>query len=137
MRVITTIAALREAVAPFRQQKIGLVPTMGYLHEGHLALVAKAKEESALVVMSIFVNPTQFGPNEDFESYPRDLTRDSKLAEEAGVDIIFAPSVEEMYPAKGSVVLQAGAMARELCGASRPNFYLSFYNFFLFFFFFY
>lgn len=121
MKVLTTIEALRAELAPLRKQSIGLVPTMGYLHEGHLALVAAAKQANAIVVMSIFVNPTQFGPNEDFESYPRDLARDCQLAEQAGVTFVFAPNVEEMYPMQGSVVVQAGAMARELCGKSRPT----------------
>lgn len=123
MNVITTIAQLREVVlhAKKQQQSIGLVPTMGYLHEGHLMLAANARQENELVVMSIFVNPTQFGPNEDFESYPRDLARDTKLAQAAGVDIIFAPSVQEMYPHDGGIRIRAGRQAELLCGASRPG----------------
>ena len=123
MNVITTIAQLREVVlqAKKQQQSIGLVPTMGYLHEGHLTLAANARQENELVVMSIFVNPTQFGPNEDFESYPRDLARDTKLAQSAGVDIIFAPSVQEMYPHDGGIRIRAGRQAELLCGASRPG----------------
>lgn len=123
MNVITTIVQLREVVlhAKKQQQSIGLVPTMGYLHEGHLMLAANARQENELVVMSIFVNPTQFGPNEDFESYPRDLARDTKLAQAAGVDIIFAPSVQEMYPHDGGIRIRAGRQAELLCGASRPG----------------
>ncbi|MEK4699210.1 pantoate--beta-alanine ligase [Solibacillus sp. FSL R7-0668] len=123
MNVISTIAQLREVVlhAKKQQQTIGLVPTMGYLHDGHLTLAANARQENELVVMSIFVNPTQFGPNEDFESYPRDLARDTKLAQSAGVDIIFAPSVEEMYPHDGGIRIRAGRQAELLCGASRPG----------------
>ena len=123
MNVVTTIAQLREVVlnAKKQSQTIGLVPTMGYLHEGHLTLAANAKQENDLVVMSIFVNPTQFGPNEDFESYPRDLARDTKLAESVGVDYIFAPSVEEMYPQDGGIRIRAGRQAELLCGASRPG----------------
>ena len=98
-RIIETIEEMREWSASLRAEgkTIGYVPTMGYLHEGHLALVAEAHRVSDVVVMSIFVNPTQFGPNEDFDSYPRDLPRDAALAADAGVDCIFAPSTEEMY----------------------------------------
>ncbi|MDI7741380.1 pantoate--beta-alanine ligase [Lysinibacillus fusiformis] len=123
MRVVTTITALKAIIRQSKSEgkSIGLVPTMGYLHEGHLALASKAGEENDLVVMSIFVNPTQFGPNEDFESYPRDLARDTKLAESVGVDIIFAPSVEEMYPEDGGITIKAGRQSEILCGASRPG----------------
>ncbi len=123
MNVLTTIAQLRQAVLDTKnqQQTIGLVPTMGYLHEGHLTLAENAKRENDVVVMSIFVNPTQFGPNEDFESYPRDLARDTKLAESVGVDYIFAPAVEEMYPQDGGIRIRAGRQAALLCGASRPG----------------
>ncbi|MEK5184666.1 pantoate--beta-alanine ligase [Solibacillus sp. FSL W7-1324] len=123
MKVLTTIAELREVVqmAKYNRQSIGLVPTMGYLHEGHLTLAANARKENELVIMSIFVNPTQFGPNEDFESYPRDLPRDTELAKSVGVDYIFAPSVEEMYPHNGGITIRAGRQAHILCGASRPG----------------
>ncbi|WP_339198625.1 pantoate--beta-alanine ligase [Solibacillus sp. FSL R5-0449] len=123
MKVLTTIAELREVVqmAKYNRQSIGLVPTMGYLHEGHLTLAANARKENELVIMSIFVNPTQFGPNEDFESYPRDLPRDTELAKSVGVDYIFAPSVEEMYPHNGGISIRAGRQAHILCGASRPG----------------
>lgn len=123
MKVVNTIAQLKSIVAQSKKEgkSIGLVPTMGYLHEGHLALASTAKEENELVVMSIFVNPTQFGPNEDFESYPRDLERDTQLAESAGVDIIFAPSVQEMYPVDGGILIRAGRQSEILCGASRPG----------------
>lgn len=123
MNVLTTIAELREVVqmAKYNRQSIGLVPTMGYLHEGHLTLAANARSENELVIMSIFVNPTQFGPNEDFESYPRDLPRDTELAKSVGVDYIFAPSVEEMYPHNGGISIRAGRQTHILCGASRPG----------------
>lgn len=123
MNVVHTIAELRNIITAVKTagKTIGLVPTMGYLHEGHLTLASKAHKENDLVVMSIFVNPTQFGPNEDFESYPRDLPRDTALAETAGVDIIFAPSVEEMYPTDGGIYIRAGRQAEILCGATRPG----------------
>lgn len=123
MKVVTTIAELKQFVQQTKkeQKTIGLVPTMGYLHDGHLTLARTAKADNDVVIMSIFVNPTQFGPNEDFESYPRDLPRDTELAQSAGVDVIFAPSVEEMYPADGGIKLLAGRQATILCGASRPG----------------
>ncbi|MEK4424782.1 pantoate--beta-alanine ligase [Solibacillus sp. FSL K6-1523] len=121
MNVIHTIEALRAIILENKQKgkRIGLVPTMGYLHEGHLKLASQARTENDVVIMSIFVNPTQFGPNEDFESYPRDLQRDTKLATSVGVDVIFAPSVEEMYPHDGGISILAGHQATLLCGASR------------------
>lgn len=120
---IETINELKEKInnAKSSAKSIGFVPTMGFLHEGHMALAKKARAENDLVVMSIFVNPAQFGPNEDFDRYPRDLERDSALAEEAGVDLLFIPSVEEMYPQDGGITIQAGQQANVLCGASRPG----------------
>ena len=100
---------------------IGLVPTMGYLHEGHLSLVRLARELSDAVVVSVFVNPTQFGPSEDLDGYPRDLERDARLAEEAGCDVLFVPSVEEVYPARYSTVVHVQKLGRKLCGAFRPG----------------
>jgi pantoate--beta-alanine ligase len=102
-------------------KSIGFVPTMGYLHEGHLALVEEARKENDVVFMSIFVNPAQFGPGEDFDSYPRDLKRDAALAEKVGVDILFHPSPEEMYPEKSDIRIMPGKQANVLCGASRPG----------------
>jgi len=118
-----TIKEARAHLQPLRQQgkTIGLVPTMGYLHEGHLSLVRAARRENDMVVMSIFVNPTQFGPGEDLDRYPRDLYRDMELAEKAGVDGIFAPSVEEMYPEGYSTYVEVEGLSRVLCGASRPG----------------
>ncbi|MER1999808.1 MAG: pantoate--beta-alanine ligase [Lysinibacillus sp.] len=123
MQVIHTVRELRDVIANIRavHKTIGLVPTMGFLHEGHLTLATEAKQENDIVVMSIFVNPTQFGPNEDFDAYPRDLPRDVALAETVGVDYIFAPSVEEMYPTDGGIYIRAGRQAELLCGASRPG----------------
>ncbi|MCH4825149.1 pantoate--beta-alanine ligase [Planococcus halocryophilus] len=123
MLILQTVIELKEWVRDTKKagKTIGLVPTMGFLHEGHLSLVEKAKAENDKVVMSIFVNPAQFGPNEDFDRYPRDLKRDQELAEGAGTDVIFAPSVEEMYPRESQIQLSAGAQADVLCGAKRPG----------------
>jgi pantoate--beta-alanine ligase len=100
MRTVTTVAELREALAPERRagRSIGLVPTMGYFHDGHLSLMRRARADTEVVVVSLFVNPAQFGPGEDYEAYPRDAERDTRLAEAEGVDVLFCPSVEEVYP---------------------------------------
>ena len=117
--IITTVEALRETLKDKGQ--IGFVPTMGYLHEGHLSLVRQAKQANDCVVVSIFVNPTQFAPHEDFDAYPRDLDRDYALAVSAGADIIFHPSVAEIYPEGASTFVQVeGEMTTVLCGKSRP-----------------
>ncbi|RFA32776.1 pantoate--beta-alanine ligase [Virgibacillus dokdonensis] len=100
---------------------IGFVPTMGFLHEGHLALVEEAKRDNDYVIMSIFVNPLQFGQGEDYTTYPRDEKRDKKLAEEAGVDILFMPSVDHMYKHKKSIKLMVTEKTDKLCGATRPG----------------
>lgn len=123
MEVLKTIAAVRKYVVGARKQgqSIGLVPTMGYLHEGHLTLARTARGQNDVVIMSIFVNPTQFGPGEDLERYPRDLERDKRLAAAAGVDAIFAPSVEEMYPSGYATYVQVEGLSDVLCGASRPG----------------
>jgi pantoate--beta-alanine ligase len=103
-------------------KRIAFVPTMGYLHEGHLALCEAASDAADFVVMSVFVNPLQFGPTEDFERYPRDLERDAALAESRNVDLLFAPDVAEMYPHGDSTVLvTAGVLEDRLCGAYRPG----------------
>jgi len=100
MRIVRSVAALREALAPARDEErsIGLVPTMGALHQGHLSLVRAARAACEVVVVSLFVNPAQFGPSEDLESYPRDAGRDAALAEREGADFLFGPTVEEVYP---------------------------------------
>lgn len=118
MNIVTTPSALQTLLTDVGT--IGFVPTMGYLHEGHLSLVEAAKAENDLVVMSIFVNPTQFGPNEDLDRYPRDFERDEALAREAGVDVLFYPTTETMYPLDmARVTVRTGADV--LCGASRPG----------------
>lgn len=101
--------------------RIGLVPTMGYLHEGHLSLVRESAARSAVTVVSIFVNPVQFGANEDFSTYPRDFERDCQLCREAGVAVVFAPAAEAMYAADRSVLIEERSLAAGLCGASRPG----------------
>lgn len=123
MEIIHSIKELQQKLDRNERagRTVGLVPTMGFLHEGHLALAKQAKGQNDAVVMSIFVNPAQFGPGEDFESYPRDTDRDAKLAESAGVDYLFIPSVEEMYPTDGGIRILPGAQATALCGASRPG----------------
>ncbi|MGZ4111068.1 MAG: pantoate--beta-alanine ligase [Tumebacillaceae bacterium] len=124
MIIYHTIAEIREFVRQKRSEglTVGLVPTMGYLHDGHLSLLRAAKEQCDIAVMSIFVNPLQFGPNEDFAKYPRDLARDSELAKSAGLDALFAPSVEEMYPQGRSLTtVSVEEVTTGLCGASRPG----------------
>ena len=117
------IAEVRAVVGEERQRgkKIAIVPTMGYLHRGHLSLVEEAKRDHAFVVMSIFVNPLQFGPQEDFGRYPRDLERDSALAAEAGVDLLFNPPLEEMYPEPMLTLVEVKELDSVLCGRSRPG----------------
>ncbi len=121
MKIVTTIKEIKAILKQERRgdKTIGLVPTMGCFHEGHLALMRRAKEECDVTVTSIFVNPTQFGPSEDFEAYPRDLKSDSKMAEKVGVDYLFAPSVEEMYPEENLTHVNVEKITDVLCGACR------------------
>lgn len=122
MRAVRTIAGLREALEPLRAgSEIGLVPTMGSFHEGHLALFRAARAECDVVVASLFVNPAQFGTGEDLARYPRDEARDAALAEEAGVDLLFAPAAEEMYPPGYQTWIEVTELSRDLEGAARPG----------------
>lgn len=122
MKVVKTIEEVREAVSGWRAEglSVGLVPTMGFLHEGHKSLIVRAAAENDRVVVSDFVNPTQFGPNEDLESYPRDLNRDAALCEEAGTALIFNPEVDEMYAPDTTTFVNMTGPSEDLCGMSRP-----------------
>ena len=123
MRVVTSVSEARAVLdaARARGETVALVPTMGALHEGHLSLIRAARAENDVVVVSIFVNPTQFGPKEDLERYPRDLDRDRGLCEDAGADLIFSPPAEEMYPRGFSTWVEVEGLTDGLCGRSRPG----------------
>ncbi|MBT2690040.1 pantoate--beta-alanine ligase [Bacillus sp. ISL-47] len=123
MRTITTVRDMQMLALQLKREgkSIGFVPTMGYLHEGHLSLLKTARKENDVTVLSIFVNPLQFGPKEDLATYPRDFSRDSKLAEQEGNDFIFYPSPEEMYPGSMSVTARVQDRTDVLCGKSRPG----------------
>lgn len=123
MRVINTIQEMQTEIIKLKSQSksIGFVPTMGFLHEGHLTLLKRARLENDIVVLSIFVNPLQFGPTEDFSTYPRDFERDQSLADCEGADFLFYPSVEEMYPHSSSVRVAVEERTDVLCGKSRPG----------------
>lgn len=122
MKVVGTIKEVRELVKEWKRngESVGFVPTMGYLHEGHGSLITKARENNDKVVVSIFVNPMQFEPSEDLESYPRDLEKDSKFCERLGADLIFHPEPEEMYHDDFSSYVDMSVLTEELCGLSRP-----------------
>lgn len=122
MNIFHTIKDLKNELNPLRNQKIALVPTMGNLHDGHLSLVNLAKQHADIVVVSIFVNPTQFGVGEDFASYPRTLDDDCQKLAKAGVALVFAPSVDEMYPIyPPNVQILSGSISKILCGQTRPT----------------
>jgi pantoate--beta-alanine ligase len=123
MKIITSSKEIQQFMLAERKagKTIGFVPTMGYLHEGHLTLAEQARKDCDIVVMSIFVNPLQFGPNEDYERYPRDIERDQQLAKEVGVDYLFIPSVQEMYPYEASVQMTVTKRVNVLCGRSREG----------------
>ncbi|WP_138267956.1 pantoate--beta-alanine ligase [Anaerofustis stercorihominis] len=122
MKVVHKISEVREIVNKWKREglSVGLVPTMGYLHEGHQSLIKKAVEQNDRVVVSVFVNPMQFGENEDLASYPRDLEKDTNLCEETGADLIFNPTPEEMYPEGFCSYVDMNGLTKELCGKSRP-----------------
>ena len=123
MKIVESVKEMQALAADARSrgQKIALVPTMGYLHDGHASLMREGRRWGDLLVASIFVNPAQFGAGEDFDAYPRDLERDSMIAEDAGVDVIFAPRASEMYPAGYQTWVDVDRLTLPLCGASRPG----------------
>jgi len=121
MKTVTTVSALRAELDGRPGITIGLVPTMGALHEGHLSLVRASRAENDLTVVSVFVNPLQFGPSEDFTRYPRNLAQDARLLAEAGADLLFAPTADEIYPPGHQTLVSVTELERELCGKSRPG----------------
>ncbi len=123
MKIIRSIASMQNCVKDLRRKakKIGFVPTMGYLHQGHISLAHRCAKECDVAVMSIYVNPIQFGPREDFKKYPRDLENDIELAKKAGVDYLFIPSHKDMYPEGFSTRVRVSNVTEMLCGASRPG----------------
>ena len=123
--IVTTVAALRQRVSGWRQQSriVGLVPTMGALHDGHAALVRRSIEQNDRTIVSIFVNPTQFSPSEDFETYPRDEDADLALLEELGADLVYMPAPDQMYADGFSTGVSVSGITQGLCGASRPHFF--------------
>ncbi len=123
MKILGTVQETKQEIRAWKKAglSVGLVPTMGFLHEGHLSLIQRAKKENDKVVVSIFVNPTQFGKGEDLESYPRDLEKDAQLCEAEGVDLIFHPTPEEMYPTGFHTYVNVETLSETLCGKSRPT----------------
>ena len=123
MKIVSDIREMQQLAGHYRQQgkTIGFVPTMGYLHEGHLSLMRRARPQCDILVVSIFVNPTQFGPNEDFERYPRDFERDERLCREVGVDVVFYPTADAMYPRPYLTYVNVEKLSETMCGASRPG----------------
>jgi pantoate--beta-alanine ligase len=121
--VATTVKQVRSAVCEARHadKRVGLVPTLGALHDGHVSLLRAARAENGFVVVSLFVNPTQFGPGEDYESYPRPMEKDLTICRQAGVALVFAPPPEEMYPAGFATTVHVAGLTEKMCGASRPG----------------
>ncbi len=119
MKTVRTVEEVRGELAG--RKRVGLVPTMGFLHEGHLSLIRRAHEDCETVVVSLFVNPKQFGKGEDLDAYPRDEERDARLAEECGADILFAPGLNEVYPDGFSTSVEVGGLTDVLCGSARPG----------------
>ena len=122
MRLVKTVKEVREIVNEWKKEglSVGFVPTMGYLHEGHKSLIERSVKENDKTVVSVFVNPIQFGPNEDLASYPRDIEHDKALVESAGADLIFYPEVSEMYPSHFTTLVNTKEVSENLCGAKRP-----------------
>ncbi len=121
MKTVKTVKEMKKNAKEYREKSVGFVPTMGYLHEGHLSLIRRARQENDIVVVSIFVNPTQFGPTEDLDRYPRDLKRDLELLEEQKVDYVFVPTTGDMYPQGFSTSLRVSKLTDHLCGFYRPG----------------
>lgn len=123
LEIITSVAAMQQRSLDLRAagKTLALVPTMGFLHEGHLSLLREGRRRGDILILSIFVNPTQFGKGEDFDSYPRDLSRDLQLAKQVGTDLVFAPSAGDMYPGDYSTSVNVEGLTEVLCGASRPG----------------
>ena len=123
MKIVKTIDEIRNIIKEWRKEgySVGLVPTMGYLHEGHGSLIEQSVKNNDKTVVIVFVNPTQFGPNEDLEKYPRDIERDSKLVEHIGGDIIFNPEASEMYSSAGFTTIKVEGLSEKLCGITRPT----------------
>jgi pantoate--beta-alanine ligase len=123
MRIVKTVRSLRRSIISAKSQgkRIGFVPTMGFLHEGHASLIRQCKKDNDLSVLSIFINPKQFGPKEDLKDYPRDIKKDEKLAKRENVDIIFYPSVDEIYPTGYLTYVEVDGLSERLCGETRPG----------------